>query len=125
MPVLIVILGVIMLLLLITAGKINAFISFVIVSLFVGLAMGLSLNETIEALKQGIGDTLGLLVLILGFGAMLGQIIANSGAAQRITASLISVFGLKRIHWALMLTGLIVGIPMFYSVGFARDLNAS
>ncbi len=118
MPVLIVVLGVIMLLLLITVGKINAFISFVIVSLFVGLTMGLSLDDTVEALKHGIGDTLGLLVLILGFGAMLGQIIADSGAAQRITQSLISSFGLKNIHWALMLAGFIVGVPMFYSVGF-------
>ena len=118
MPILIVVLGVIMLLLLITVGKINAFISFVIVTLFVGLTMGLSLDDTVEALKQGIGDTLGLLVLILGFGAMLGRIIADSGAAQRITKSLIAAFGLKRIHWALMLAGFIVGIPMFYSVSF-------
>jgi len=118
MPILIVVLGVVMLLLLITVGKVNAFISFVIVTLFVGLSMGLSLNDTVEALKTGIGDTLGLLVLILGFGAMLGRIIADSGAAQRITKALIAAFGLKRIHWALMLAGFIVGIPMFYSVGF-------
>jgi len=118
MPLLIVIIGVILLLLLITVGKINAFISFVIVTLFVGLTMGLSLGDTVEALKNGIGDTLGLLVLILGFGAMLGRIIADSGAAQRIAKTLISTFGLKRIHWALMLAGFIVGIPMFYSVGF-------
>jgi len=118
MPVLIVILGVLLLLVLITVGKINAFISFVIVTLFVGLTMGLPLEDTVEALKQGIGDTLGLLVLILGFGAMLGRIIADSGAAQRITKTLIAAFGLKRVHWALMLAGFIVGIPMFYSVGF-------
>jgi Gnt-I system high-affinity gluconate transporter len=118
MPVVIALLGVLMLLLLITVVKMNAFLSFVIVCLFVGLTMGLSLEETIGALKRGIGDTLGLLVLILGFGAMLGRIIADSGAAQRITGKLVTVFGLKRIHWALMLTGFIVGIPMFYSVGF-------
>jgi Gnt-I system high-affinity gluconate transporter len=118
MPVLIVVVGVILLLLLVTVAKIDTFISFVIVTIFVGLTMGLSLDDTIEALKQGIGDTLGLLVLILGFGAMLGRIIADSGAAQRITQTLISSFGLKRVHWALMIAGFIVGIPMFYSVGF-------
>jgi Gnt-I system high-affinity gluconate transporter len=118
MPVLIVVLGVIMLLLLTTVAKINAFISFVIVSLLVGLSMGLSIEDTVEALMQGIGDTLGLLVLILGFGAMLGRIIADSGAAQRITKTMVTAFGLKRVHWALMLAGFIVGIPMFYSVGF-------
>jgi Gnt-I system high-affinity gluconate transporter len=118
MPVLIVVLGVIMLLLFTTVGKINAFIAFVIVSLLVGLSMGLSVEESVDALMQGIGDTLGLLVLILGFGAMLGRILADSGAAQRITKTMIAAFGLKRVHWALMLAGFIVGIPMFYSVGF-------
>ncbi len=117
-PLLIVIIGVILLLLLITVAKFNAFLAFVLVCLFVGLAMGLSLDETIEALKKGIGDTLSLLVLILGFGAMLGRIIADSGAAQRITQTMVTGFGLKRVHWALMLAGFIVGIPMFYSVGF-------
>jgi len=118
MPVLIVVVGVIMLLLLVTVAKIDAFISFVVVTLFVGLTMGLSLDDTVEALKQGIGDTLGLLVLILGFGAMLGRIIADSGAAQRITKTLIAAFGINRVQWALMIAGFIVGIPMFYSVGF-------
>jgi len=117
-PLLIVIIGVLLLLLLITVAKFNAFIAFTVVCLFVGLTMGLTLDETIEALKKGIGDTLSLLVLILGFGAMLGRIIADSGAAQRITQTMVAGFGLKRVHWALMLAGFIVGIPMFYSVGF-------
>jgi len=64
------------------------------------------------------GSTLGFLVMILGLGAMLGKLVADSGAAQRITSSLVSRFGRKNIQWALVLTGFIVGIPMFYSVGF-------
>lgn len=118
MPLLIVVIAVLLLLLLITVAKFNAFLSFVMVCIFVGLTMGLSLDNTIEAVKKGIGDTLGLLVLILGFGAMLGRILADSGAAQRITQTLVAGFGLKKVHWALMLAGFIVGIPMFYSVGF-------
>jgi Gnt-I system high-affinity gluconate transporter len=118
MPLLIVLSGVILLLVLITVFKFNAFISFTIVCLFVGLTMGLSMEVAINALKKGMGDTLSLLVLILGFGSMLGKIVADSGAAQRITQTMIAAFGLKKIHWALMLTGFIVGIPMFYSVGF-------
>lgn len=118
MPLIIVSAGVILLLLLITVFKFNAFISFTLVCLFVGLAMGLPIETTVDALKKGMGDTLSLLVLILGFGAMLGKIVADSGAAQRITMRLTAAFGTKKIHWALMLTGFIVGIPMFYSVGF-------
>ena len=118
MPLLIVFTGVLLLLLLITVARINAFISFMLVCIYVGLMRGLPIETTIEALKKGMGDTLGLLVLILGFGSMLGKIVADSGAAQKITQTLVAVFGLKKIHWALMLTGFIVGIPMFYSVGF-------
>lgn len=117
-PLLIVITAVALLLLLITVGKINAFISFTLVCIYVGLMMGLPLETIVEAIKKGMGDTLGLLVLILGFGSMLGKIVAYSGAAQKITQTLVSAFGIKKIHWALMLTGFIVGIPMFYSVGF-------
>jgi len=64
------------------------------------------------------GNTLGFLVMILGFGSMLGKLVADSGAAQKITTQLVSSFGIKNVQWAVVLTGFIVGIPMFYSVGF-------
>jgi Gnt-I system high-affinity gluconate transporter len=118
MPLVITIGGVLLLLILITVVKFDAFLSFVIVCLFVGISMGLSIQDTIDAMTKGLGDTLGFLVLILGFGAMLGRIMADSGAAQQITRTMVRAFGMKRLHWALMLTGFVVGIPMFYSVGF-------
>jgi len=118
MPIAIVFIGVLLLLLLITVARFNAFIAFILVSLFVGVAEGLSVLDTLEAIQKGIGDTLSSLVMILGFGAMLGKLVADSGAAQHITEKLVRAFGLRRVHWALMLTGLIVGIPMFYTVGF-------
>ena len=118
MPLLITFLGVLLLLLLITVFKLNTFLSFSLVCFFVGLSMGLPLNTIIDALQKGMGETLGLLVLILGFGSMLGKIVADSGSAQRISNTMVSAFGLKYVHWALMLTGFIVGIPMFYSVAF-------
>ena len=118
MPLLIVILGIILLFILIVKFKLNAFITFIIVSLFVGIAEGMKLERVIESIQNGIGNTLGFLIMILGFGAMLGKLVADSGAAQRITSKLVSKFGLKYIQWAVVLTGFIVGIPMFYSVGF-------
>jgi Gnt-I system high-affinity gluconate transporter len=72
----------------------------------------------VASIEKGIGDTLGILVLILGLGAMLGKLVADSGAAQRITSSLVQAFGIGRVQWALMLTAFIVGIPLFYDVGF-------
>lgn len=118
MPLLIVILGILLLFLLIARFKLNAFIAFTLVSLLVGIAEGMPLLEVVDAIQKGIGDTLGYLILILGFGAMLGKLVADSGAAQRITTQLISRFGKRNIQWAVVLTGFIVGIPMFYTVGF-------
>jgi len=118
MPLLIVISGIILLFILIAAFKLNAFISFIIVCLLVGILQGMELLSVIQSIQNGIGSTLGFLVMILGFGAMLGKLVADSGAAQRITSSLVSKFGLKYVQWALVLAGFIVGIPMFYTVGF-------
>lgn len=118
MPLLIILLGICLLLVLIVVFKFNSFLSFVIVSLIVGLAEGMNLDNTIVSIENGIGSTMGFLVLILGFGSMLGKMVSESGAAQRITSKLVDSFGLKHIQLALMLTGFIVGISLFYDVGF-------
>lgn len=118
MPLLIVILGILLLFLLIARFKLNAFIAFIIISLLVGIAEGMELEKVVASIQNGIGNTLGFLILILGLGAMLGKLVADSGAAQRITSKLVEKFGRKNIQWAVVLTGFIVGIPMFYSVGF-------
>ncbi|WP_405384437.1 gluconate:H+ symporter [Maribacter sp. LLG6340-A2] len=118
MPLFIVILGILLLFLLIAKFKLNAFITFVIVSLFVGIAEGMEPVSVVDSIQKGIGNILGFLVIILGLGAMLGKLVADSGAAQRITTHLVEKFGKKNIQWAVVLTGFIVGIPMFYSVGF-------
>ncbi len=118
MSILLIVAGIILLILLIVVLKYNPFIAFVISSIFVGLSEGMKGSDVITAIQQGIGDTLGSIVLILGFGAMLGKIVADSGAAQRISSKLIGLFGIKNIQWAMVLTGFMVGIPMFYNVGF-------
>jgi len=118
MPLFIVILGILLLFILIAKFKLNAFITFIIVSLFVGIAEGMEPISVVDSIQKGIGNILGFLVIILGLGAMLGKLVADSGAAQRITTHLVEKFGKKNIQWAVVLTGFIVGIPMFYSVGF-------
>ncbi len=118
MPLFIVILGIVMLIVLITIIKLDTFTAFVVVSIVVGLAEGMSPEVLLKSLESGIGSTLGSLVLILGFGAMLGKIVAESGAAQRISSRLISLFGVKYVQWAMVITGFVLGIPMFYNVAF-------
>lgn len=118
MTLLTILICIIALILLITWGKVNAFIAFLIVSICAGLALGIPLNKVSESVQKGIGDTLGSLVIIICLGAMLGKLVAESGAAEKITSVLADVFGKKYIQWALMVTGFIVGIPLFYNVGF-------
>ena len=113
-----ILLGISLLLFLITVVKLDTFIAFTLVCLFVGIASGLSINDTVATIQLGIGNTLGDLVVILGFGAMLGKLVAESGAADNITQRLVDLFGKKNIQLSLMVTGFIVGIPMFYTVGF-------
>jgi len=118
MPILIVLIGVATLLLLVMRFKIHAFIALIIVALGVGFAQGMGASEVLKSIQNGVGGTLGYLALVLGFGAMLGGLIAKSGAAQKITEQLVKQFGKRNIQWALVLSGFIVGIPLFYTVGF-------
>jgi len=118
MPLLIVILGICLLLFLILVLKFNSFLSFVIVSLSVAVAEGMKIGDAVISIENGIGSTLGFIVMILSFGAMLGKLVSESGAAQQITIKLVKAFGKKNIQWALMLTGFIVGISLFYEVAF-------
>ena len=118
MEIAIVLIGILVLVLLIAVLRLNAFLSFIIVSLGIGLTFGIPADEVSKAVQRGIGNTLGFLAIILGCGAMLGKLVADSGAAQRIADSMIKVFPHRYVQWAVVLTGFIVGIPMFYSVGF-------
>lgn len=118
MPLIIVAIGVAILLLLMIGFKINGFISLVLVSLFVAVAEGMPLDKVVKSVEGGVGGTLGHMALVVGFGAMIGNLIAESGAAQRISTTLIDKFGKKNVQWALLITGFVVGIAMFYEVGF-------
>lgn len=118
MTLLIVIASLGLLVLLITYWKVNSFISFLLVSIFAGVCFGLPLPDIAKSIQKGLGDTLGSLVVILVLGAMLGKLVAASGAAKQISGTLIDLFGLSNITWGLMLTGFVIGIPLFYNVGF-------
>jgi len=118
MPLVVITLGILLLFILILVVRLNAFIAFILVGLAIGMGQGMELNAIVQSIEKGIGNTLGFLVMILGLGAMLGKLVAESGAAQKITNGLIQLFGVKNTRIAVMLTGFIVGVTMFYSVGF-------
>ena len=118
MPLFIVVLGIALFLILILVLKMNPFLSFIIVSVLVAMGVGMSVKDAVESIQKGIGSTMGILVPVLGFGAMLGKLVAESGAAQRITSKFVGNLGSRHIQTSLMLAGFIIGIALFYEVGF-------
>ena len=118
MTVLAVVLLIALLILLIGWGRVPPFAAFIVIALTAALCFGMPLNDIGKSLEHGVGDMLGGLTAIICFGAMFGRIIADSGAARSISTALIGAVGDRFILVAMALTGLIVGIPLFYSVGF-------
>ena len=101
-----------------TSKKVSPFLSLLIVAILTGLSLGMEPAELLKSVKSGVGSTLGDVALIICLGAILGKILELSGAAGHIANTLIHSFGKKNIQWAVLLTGFLVGIPLFYSAGF-------
>ena len=115
--ILIVAAGVAMLLLMVLKFKLSAFISLLITAIFVGIMAGMPLNEITASIQEGMGSTLGFVATVVGLGAIFGQMLESSGGARSLANYLLRVFGTEKASWALMLTGFLVGIPIFLDVG--------
>ena len=98
--------------------KIHPFVALVVVAFAMGAAAGMSPAALVKAFQDGVGVTLSSIAVVVGLGTMLGKMMAESGAATRIARTLIGWFGERRVHWALMVVAFIVGIPVFFQVGF-------
>jgi GntP family gluconate:H+ symporter len=107
-----------LLILLITRYKVYPFLVLIIVSLLLGLAAGMPMATIVKSFETGNGNTLGHIAIVVGLGTMLGKMMAESGGAERIATTLIDFFGEKHIHWAMMVVAVIVGLPVFFEVGF-------
>ncbi|EOD01817.1 GntP family permease [Caldisalinibacter kiritimatiensis] len=116
--VLVTVAAVALLLFLVLKLRIQAFISLLITSMFVGIATGMPLGEVIKSIQNGMGGTLGFVATVVGLGAIFGQILEASGGAESLAKSLVNKFGKDKASWALVLTGFIVAIPVFFDVGF-------
>jgi gluconate:H+ symporter, GntP family len=110
-------LGVALVVLLITWVRVPAFLSLAIGSLFVGLAARMPLADIPRAFQGGMGDTLGSISMVIGLGTVIGKLLAESGGAVVVSNALAKALGEGRLDWALMLSGLIVGLPVFFQVG--------
>jgi Gnt-I system low-affinity gluconate transporter len=110
--------GIVVLLVLILQFKIQSFIALLIASITVGMLAGMQPIAIIETIKTGMGNTLGFVALVIGLGAIFGAILEYSGGAEALAQFLLKKFGEKRASWALMITGFLVAIPVFFDVAF-------
>jgi Gnt-I system high-affinity gluconate transporter len=101
-----------------TAKKVSPFLSLLMVSILTGFLMGMQPSAVLASIEKGVGSTLGGLALIICLGAILGKFLEISGAAEQIAVTLIKRFGEKNIQWAVLTTGFLVGIPLYYNAGF-------
>jgi Gnt-I system low-affinity gluconate transporter len=110
--------GISLLLFLVIRTKLHAFVALLLVSLLVGIATGMPLNEVVHSMQKGMGETLGFVAVVVGLGAMFGQMLEVSGGAERLAQTFIKKFGQDKVPRALGVTGFLVGIPVFFDVGF-------
>lgn len=101
----------------VTVLKLHPFISLLIASLFLGIITGLPINEMISSFQEGVGGTLSSLAIIIALGTVLGGMMAESGGGLQVANSLTKRLGMNKIHWAMMISGFIIGLPVFFEVG--------
>lgn len=118
MALIIVLVCILLLILLITWGKLNAFLAFLLVSVIGGLMLGLEPGRIGSVIQKGVGDMLGTLAIVVVAGSMLGKLVADTGAAQQIASGLMRAFGQRFLQLAFVATGFVIGLPLFYNVAF-------
>jgi len=106
------------LVLLITRFKFHPFIALTLAAGFLGLTSGMALDKVMKSYQDGFGGVLGFVGVVLALGTMLGKLMAESGGADRIARTLVDAFGPARVHWAMMVSAFLVGIPLFFEIGF-------
>lgn len=97
--------------------KWHAFISLTVASLFLAIMSGLNLTKIVTAYETGVGSVLGHLVGILALGTILGKMMSDSGAGMQVADFFIRFFGVKKLPWAMLFAGFVIGIPVFFEVG--------
>ena len=114
---LIVVAAVALLLFLVMRLRMHAFVALLIISFATALAAGIPPGDIVGVVEDGMGGTLGFIAVVVGLGAMFGEMLRITGGAEQIARTLVRGFGEGRIQWALGLTGFLVAIPVFFDVG--------
>jgi gluconate transporter len=107
-----------LLLILILYIKLHAALALIITSMTLGLAAGMNPPAVLISMQKGFGEALGFIAIVLGLGAMIGAYIESSGGGRVLADWLLEKFGKERAIWAVLLASFLVGLPLFFEVGF-------
>lgn len=102
---------------LITIVRLPAFLALAAGALAVGLAARMPFADITRSFQSGVGDTLGFVAMVIGLGTVIGKLLAESGGSAVVSNALVRVMGEKRLDWAMMLSGFVIGLPVFFQVG--------
>lgn len=110
--------AVLLILFLVIKVRLHAFLVLIVVSLLTAIATGIPLGSIVnDVLVPSFGGTLGSVALLIGLGAIIGRLVESSGGARVIAEKMVSIFGEKRAAFALGITSLILGFPIFFDAG--------
>lgn len=112
------VIGLVALVLLITKTKVHVFLAVILCAIFIGLAGGMAVDDTMDAITQGFGNSLSSIGIIIGFGVMLGKLLEISGATNVMANTFIKLFGKNREPEALALSGFVTSLSIFCTSGF-------
>ncbi|GLB46415.1 gluconate permease [Philodulcilactobacillus myokoensis] len=116
MPFIVLALGILFLLVLIIKYKLNTFVALIVTSILVALGLGMNPAQIAVSIKNGIGSSMGELIIVFGFGAMIGRLVSDSGGSYRIARTLIDRFGKKQLQIAIVIASFIIGMSLFFEV---------
>lgn len=106
------------LLVLILVVKLHAFLALIITSMGLGLAAGMPPEKVLKSIESGFGSALGFIAVVVGLGAMIGRFLEHSGGGRALADWLLLKFGKDQAAWAILVAAFLVGLPLFFEVGF-------
>ena len=107
-----------LLLVLILVAKLHAFLALLLSAMAMGLAAGMAPDKVLKSIQTGFGDALGFIAVVLGLGAMIGRFLEYSGGGRALADWLLAKFGKEHAAWAMLVAAFLVGLPIFFEVGF-------
>src|SRR5229473_8090319 len=110
--------SIILLLFLILVVRLHAFLALLLASMMLGITAGMAPVAVLKSIQFGFGDALGFIAVVVGLGAMIGRFLEYSGGGRALADWLLQKFGRDRAVWAVLTAAFLVGLPIFFEVGF-------